>query len=152
MYYLSIINDLQIGYKSINAIDIVNTLFNDKIWLYTRTAPHISKITKGDKFILYIAGEGRRYFHSLFEIAGDIEKINGNEIIRDDNIDIDRFFEYFVPIDNINIFKKKPLIKDIKADLKFVKDKKNYGLFLRQSVKSISKEDYDYIISKTNLK
>ena len=149
MQYLSVINDLEIGYDSINALDIVKTLYNNEVWLYTDTAPFTSKISKGDKFILYIAGKGRRYFHSSFEIAGNIEEINDDKIIDNEKIDLDRFFQYFVPINNISIFKKKPMIKDIKTDLKFIKDKKNYGLFLRQSVKRISKEDYDYIINKT---
>lgn len=150
MYYLSIINDLEIGYDSVNVLEIVKILYNNDIWLYTDTAPFTSKISKGDNFILYLAGKGRRYFHSSFEIAGDIKEINDNKIIDKDTLDIDRYFKYFVPIDNIEIFKEKPLIKDIKADLKFIKDKKNYGLFLRQSVKRISKEDYDYIMSKTD--
>lgn len=148
MHYLSIINDLQIGNKVIDASKIYRTLFDNNIWLFTKNAPFMKKINKNDKFILYLAGSQRKIFQNNFIINGEIKKIENSNLDKKINKEILKFFYYYVPIKEINDFKNNVKIKDIKENLEFITDKTNYGLFLRQSVKKINKKDYDYILSK----
>ena len=50
----------------------------------------------------------------------------------------------------LNVWSKPLYIANIKNDLDFITDKKNYGLFLRQPTKIIGKKDYEYIIQKAS--
>jgi predicted RNA-binding protein len=148
MHYLSIINDLQIGNKVIDASKIYRTLFENNIWLFTKNAPFMKKINKNDQFILYLAGSQRKIFQNSFIINGEIKKIENSNLVEKIDKEILKFFYYYVPIKEIHDFKNNVKIKDIKENLEFITDKTNYGLFLRQSVKKINKKDYNYILNK----
>lgn len=151
MYYLCIINDLQIGNNIINALEISKDLFNNSMWLFTKNAPFMKKINKNDKFILYLAGSNRKFFNSSFIIDGQIKKISNSNLHNNFNKNILKFFHYYVPIREINKFKNNVSILDIKNNLDFIKDKTNYGLFLRQSVKKINEKDFNYILKNQYL-
>jgi|AntRauTorckE6833_2_1112554.scaffolds.fasta_scaffold19144_3 predicted RNA-binding protein len=147
MYLINIINDLYIGGKNYDANKIKELLFNKKIWVFNSNTPFINKLKKGDKVILYLAGKGRRKFVAKYELSSS-PKVIEEEIKHLFNNNFIDFFRYYIRIKNIEEFKNKINIVDIKEDLDFIKDKKNYGLFLRQSLKKLSKKDYNYIVNK----
>lgn len=147
MYYLSIINDIQFGDKVIKVKKIVDLLFENKIWVYTSHAPHVKKLSKGDKFILYLAGDGRRYFYGSFDIETEYDEIPSNKFLGARYNNILKIFKYYTSIKNIKVFNTPLKINEIKENLNFITDKKNYGLFLRQSVKMINEQDYNYILN-----
>jgi len=52
-----------------------------------------------------------------------------------------------VDLADVEAWKTPKPIKDLLPSLNFIKDKKNYGLSLRQGVRKISEKDYNTIVS-----
>lgn len=143
MEFIFVVNDLDLGSEKFSGEEIVNELLNREIWVYSSHTPNLKKITKGSKVIIYLAGKGNRAFIGSFEISGDIIEHK----IEDRNNALLKIFKLSTPITNINWFKKRVPITDIKNSLDFIGDKKNYGLYFRQSTKVINSKDYNIIIS-----
>jgi len=143
--YMFIVNDLKIGYDDINYERIIETLFKEKEWIFPKTnVPNIDYFKKGDNVLLYVAGSGRRYFYGQFQIENSVEELKEYK---------HEFYKYFSRKINITGIKKwssKVYMKDIKDNLDLIKDKKNYGLHLRQSVRELSFKDYEFISKKYN--
>ncbi len=139
-YYIFIINDLNYVDVVYNSTTIVNVLLENSEWIFPNSnVCHIEKLKKGDIVLIYIAGQGNRYFYGKFCIAKAVAPIEKNK---------GEFYKYFsrkIEIENFEKAQRKILMKEFVSDLSFIKDKKNYGLYLRQAVKKISFEDYKLI-------
>ncbi|TMV47042.1 EVE domain-containing protein [Paenibacillus mesophilus] len=148
MHFIFVVNDMDLGSLKLNGEDIIKELLSKKIWVYSKNAPNIMKINKGSKVILYLAGKGRRSFVCSFELSDDIKENDTLEPILDESYSkLFTLFKLSSPLTNIKIFNNKVNISDIKESLDFIVDKKNYGLYFRQSTKVISEKDYDTILS-----
>ncbi len=141
--YIFIITNLEIGDKIIEHSQIVKKLFQEKEWIFPKKGvPNLNRFQKGDRVILYIAGLGNRHFYGTFKLNGTIRDIESYP---------EEFYQFFskkIDIADINLLDKKLYMKDIKDELEFIKDKKNYGLHLRQSVRAINDNDYNLILKK----
>ncbi|PAK50091.1 EVE domain-containing protein, partial [Priestia megaterium] len=127
MHYIYIINDFLVtDQDKIKAEEIVKILLNKKIWVYTPSTPNLKKMQPEDKVVVYMAGEKRKKFVGYFEIAEDINKHNFNGSTEEEEY-IFNLFPLAASIKNIQLFETPVYIKDIKNDLEFIKDKKNYG-------------------------
>lgn len=133
---------------NISALELSQLLLDNRTWIFTPNTPNIKKISSGDKVVLYIAGRNRRYFCADFSISGPIVdiKLQGKD-------ERERFvfnlFNLSCSIKDINLWKENLPIKDIKQDLEFIIDQKNWGLFFRQATKIIGEKDYNLIINKS---
>ncbi|HHU31924.1 MAG: EVE domain-containing protein [Zhaonellaceae bacterium] len=147
MYYLFIINDLSLGDRFFSGKEIADQLLANNHWVFTPTTPNIKKLNPKDKVIVYIAGKGNRYFYANFEITGEVKehalKPSGEleEVLYN-------IFPLSCQIKVLKIWDKPIDIASVKEDLKFITDKKNYGLFFRQSTKLIGEDDYNLIVNK----
>ncbi|UOY92506.1 EVE domain-containing protein [Ectobacillus sp. JY-23] len=146
MYYIYILNDFEIGNNILNAEQILDSLVGRKCWVYNSTTPNFKRINRGDKVLVYMAGVGRRNFVASFNIASDIVEKQLDLLTKEESI-LFNMFSHMVKIENINIFQKPVTIAEIKNDLEFISDKKNYGLFFRQATKRITQQDYEKVIS-----
>lgn len=142
MNYLFILNDLQIGRNTFSYDEILDTLLKNSEWIFTQLKTfNCEKFVEGDKIVLYGAGKPRRCFVGNFEIAGKVY----------DLINKEGFYKYFdkgIKIKNVEIWDKPVYIKDVKEELDFIKDKKNYGLHLRQTSRKLEEKDYNYILNR----
>ncbi|WP_432693988.1 EVE domain-containing protein [Priestia aryabhattai] len=150
MPFLHIINNFEIGYDKVEAEEIMDILFKKKVWLYNANTPNFSKINVDDKVIVYIAGAGRRYFTATFTIKSKMMKHEFQPENQTETVLLN-MFKYYCEITDIVIFKEPVNILKLKEELEFIKDKKNYGLFFRQSVKSINQRDYEKILQSVNM-
>jgi predicted RNA-binding protein len=148
MYYIFIINNIEIGNKIIKAEEILDTLLNKKIWLFNTFSPNFKKIKKDDKILVYIAGKNRRYFVGGFTITGEMVKHENESPTNHVEKMLFNLFEYSINIEKIIMFTKPINILDIKERLHFIKDKKNYGLYFRLATKLIDQRDYEFIINQ----
>ncbi|WP_158438254.1 EVE domain-containing protein [Natranaerobius thermophilus] len=140
-------NDYMLGDQVIPGKEIVDKLLNNNIWLFHSGTPNLKKIKPKDEAIIYIAGKGNRFFYANIIVEDQIKEYSLNMDIDDKFLDM---FYLSCPIQVINIWSKPVYIHDIKEKLNFITDKKNYGLFFRQSTKIINKEDYHKIIEQGN--
>ncbi len=150
MYYLFIVNNYYIGGEETKGRVIVDILLKRNYWLFNRTTANLKRIKPADEVIIYVAGKNSRYFYANIMIAGLIE----DATIKPSNKTEESLFEIFplgCPVTVLNVWSNPLYMANIKNDLNFIKDKKNYGLFLRQPTKIISKQDYEYIIDKATV-
>jgi predicted RNA-binding protein len=152
MYWMFILNDLGSSNTVILAQDIADYLLGKKDWQYTPVTPNISKINKDDRVLIYLAGKERRYFYAEFEIQEQVKPLNavstqGLEWEEDFN----SIFKLSSPIDKVEKF-KQPIILDeaLRNQLSFIGDKKNWGLYFRQEIRSLSEQDYQIIVDSNS--
>ncbi|MFZ5596752.1 MAG: hypothetical protein ACOY31_07035 [Bacillota bacterium] len=146
MPFIFIVNDISLGKNIISAPQVVNSLLDRSIWLFNPIAPKLKEIKENEKILVYIAGKGRRYFYADFEIAGQVQELTSIE-----NLQIEKLtglFSLFCSIRDIKRWQKPLRIEDIKEELEFIVDQKNWGLFFRQSIKKISINDFNFIINQ----
>ncbi len=149
MYFIFIVNDFPIGDKLYKGKEIVDILIKNKHWVFNQASPNLSKISPGEEAVVYIAGKGNRLFYANLRITGDLKEINPNKLADEP------FYNMFLtecPISTKNIWNSPLSITEVKDKLNFITDKKNYGLFLRQSNRIIEKSDYEYIVKMANKK
>lgn len=147
MYYLFVVNNYPLGYEEIKGKVIVDTLLKKNYWLFSNTAANIKRIKPTDEVIVYIAGKEGRYFYANIMITELIEDATLKPTNETEE-SLLKMFPLGCSIKVLNVWSKPLYISDVKHGLDFVTDKKNYGLFLRQSTKVIGKHDYEYIIEK----
>ncbi|MGL5723627.1 hypothetical protein [Cetobacterium sp.] len=140
--YIFIVNDIIYPKQTFYAKDTIKLLFDEKIWLFKEShVPHMKNLKKDDEIILYVAGANRRYFYCTFILDSSIELFNKK------NQKLYTLFSNYVKIKDIKYFNEKIYLKPMVANLKFIKDKKNYGLFFRGAVRKITDDDYNQITS-----
>ena len=149
MYWMFIINDLAINNLVLSAEKIAEYLLQNEVWQYTPMTPNAKKITKGDKVLIYLAGRERRYFYATFEIK---EPINLPNIKLEQNgkwEDVfNQMFKLNSPICSVEKFKEKIYLdEELRARLSFIVDKKNWGLYFRQGIRTLSEKDYKVIMN-----
>lgn len=153
MYYQFVMNDITNESITINVEEIIFELFSKKLWLFKDKYPlnrQIIKLNPGDKVLLYVAGDGRKYYIAKFEIGSKVEEIElfKNQI----NEDIYNLFNYGIAIKNIETFDTKVPVKEILSKLLFINDEKNWGLFFRHTIKRIPEADYYKILGYSKKK
>ena len=144
-----IVNDLRIGNFVISAEDIAKKMLQYRVWRYSKSAPNIKKIEKGDSVLVYLAGKERGYFFASFRLVDYICAATSNKNSETMwSKDLDSLFPLLSLIDNIQIY-DSPIIlnEELRTKLEFIVDKKNWGLHFRQSIRTLPERDADIITS-----
>jgi predicted RNA-binding protein len=142
MYYIFIINNIELGESVWMAEKIMEFLLENNKWAFSSSAPHLKHLHKDDRVVVYLAGKGNRFFAADFTIASKPyeAKLDPNEQ------DWLAIFPIRIEIKNIKLWAERLPIGDVIAQLDFINDKKNYGLYFRQSTKSIDEKDFSLIV------
>ena len=111
---------------------ILSTLIKDKRWSIGYHTGFRKKLKKDDQILLYLSGKNNMKFFA-------------SGILDSECVCESKFYSY-VSIRNIKIFKKEIFIKPIIKKLKFIKNKKYWGLYMQNGIVKISKRDYNTII------
>ena len=147
MNYIFIVNHVMFNEEIVPGGEIAKKLFDKKMWLFSYSTPNIKKIKPGDNVLLYIAGYNNKFFGANFKIDGQITEHD----LKSQNKFESYFYNIFplgCKITNINIWDNLLSIYDVKEELEFIKDKKNWGLFFRQATKVINDNDYKLIMQE----
>lgn len=142
MYYIFFINNVEFGEKFYTATDIMSYLLENRIWALSFTAPNLKKMDEGDKVVVYLAGRENRFFTADFTIASKPYEANPLS----DDPEWLSMFPIRINIRDIKLWTEKLPIGDVIGQLDFIKDKKNYGLYFRQSTRIIDAEDFAKIV------
>lgn len=143
-YYIFIANSVEFE-PFTKGEDIAKVLAGRGMWLASRFTPFRRLYKAGDHVLLYVAGRGARYFIGDAEIGGHIEDANAEDIATAEALGLDGFREK-IPLSKAAIWKESVPIKPLVEKLSFIKDKRNYGLHLRQAATRINREDYDRLM------
>ena len=149
VYYLFIVNDFEVGTEAFKGKVIADTLLEKMRWVFTYSTPNVKKIKPKDRVLIYVAGKGNRYFYTNIEILDDIEEVKLTPSNSLEKMLYD-MFPLSCNIRVIDIWEKPVMIAEVIDALGFISDKKNYGLFFRQSTKVIPEKDYNLIVEMGN--
>lgn len=147
MYWIFIVNDLLLGDITLSADDITTYLLKSSNWQYSKFAPNINKLKKGDTVLVYLAGKGRRYFVASFTLNGCISILpNTEDVISDWELEFNRLYQLTSPIDNIQVYNNPiDLNEKLRTRLDFIVDKKNWGLYFRLGIRALPEKDFETI-------
>ncbi len=112
--------------------DLQNRLSENKWPIYKHT-PNKSNTSIGDVLIFYVGG---------LRIS---KCFIGSAVIASDLMQVDTL-NYYLMIRDIRIWKKSVLMYDVVNDLLFIKNKANWGAYLRSGMIRITSEDYESIL------
>jgi len=144
MYYIFFINNIELGERVWNAEEIMNFLLENNLWAFSINAPNLKYFDKGDRVVIYLAGRGNRLFAADFTIASKPYEVKPEP----NEPDWLGMFPIRIDIENVKLWAERLPIGDVLAQLDFIKDKKNYGLYFRQSSRVIEEKDFSLVISE----
>jgi hypothetical protein len=99
-------------------------------WHIGKGTQNRKKIKKGDKVILYQAGEGGRSFVGDAVLASDLQPPSEEELFG------------FVLISQLHIWKKSLPLSKIRKKLAFQKKKNEWQGYFQMAIRSIPEQDY----------
>lgn len=141
-YYAVVVNDILINDQKIMYDEIIDKLFLKNTWVF-KTKNYIEKIKNGDKFVIYLSGPERKYFYGGFCIDGEITPTLVNQE------DLFQNFKYECKINDIFLLKTPMFVNDIKLNLEFIKNKKNYGSHFQKGIAKITENDFLCIVNNS---
>lgn len=148
-HYLFVANDVPLSpTKHISARHIAKELLNRGFWAFTASAPLRGRLNYGDKILIYLAGPSRREFvakATVTQPATTVEPGCEEEAVLS-TLGLS-FMAYRVSLGDVIWFSAPIKIRPLIPQLKFISEKKNYGLHLRLPIVRIDPEDYELIVN-----
>lgn len=145
-YFILPVNNIPVSAEdNIDAITIIKRLFKEEIWPFREGSPNLTKLQINDILLIYVCGNGRRYFYGEAEIRSKYKPFNENITSITKELGV-VWMSAFIDIKPLRTFEPPIKIQPLIASLNFIKDKKNYGLHLRLPIVRITEDDYKLII------
>jgi len=144
--YILVVNDVPHATGTTKAAEIVEFLLKKRIWIFPATAPRLKELAVGDTLIVYIAGKAKVFFAEMRIESGlrPLEAALRSEV---EQLGL-AWFSYSIKISDIKRLNPPRSVRDLILRLKFVTDKKNYGLAFRQGLRRIEDADARVIVGK----
>ena len=149
MNYLVVVNDISLSGRTVWAEEIWRFLFSQGVWIFAENAPGLRHFRIGDTLIIYLAGNaGGHAFVGEAQIASDVVTLEDDlrKKVTEKGL---TWFTKAVAIKNVKAYSPTRPIQPVLSKLSFIKDKKNYGLSLRQGVRQLSDRDAKIIRTRT---
>ena len=142
MHYVFFINNIELGEIASSAKEIMNFLLENNLWAFSFNAPNLKYLNYGDRAVVYLAGRGNRCFAANFTIASKPYEVKSEP----NQPNWLTLFPIRIDIKDISSWTEALPIGDVLALLDFIKNKKNYGFYFRQSTKLIEEKDFFLIL------
>ncbi|NLJ80659.1 MAG: hypothetical protein GX335_06525 [Firmicutes bacterium] len=144
-YFMVIINNIEFENEVLTAPKIAYSLLDQGIWLFSSHTAKVKTLEAGDKIVIYAAGRGNRFFLGSFALKTKPEPSECGPA------GLERLVKLFAlrsEIKEISRWAEPKPMADLLENLSFIKDKRNYGLYLRQGLRVLSEEDYQVIVNE----
>jgi hypothetical protein len=125
--------------------DVVETLARNNVWLASRYTPYRRVYKYGDRVLLYSAGPKARYFLGDAVVSGPVTETTEKEKQIAHRLGLEGFEER-IPLEAVHLWENPLPLKPLVNRLQFIKDKKNWGLNLRNAAARIPEEDFQLIL------
>ena len=133
-----------------SARDIVRALAERNLWLASRFTPFRRAYKAGDRVLLYASGVGHRCIMADGTIAGPVAEATAEDKRVAEELGLEGFAER-IPLREVRLWNDPLPMKPLVDELRFVKDKKNWGLGLRQAAVRLPIEDFDVLMKSAGL-
>jgi len=143
-YYLLVVNDVAHEDGVTRGAEILEFLLSRRVWIFPPYAPHLKRINPGDLLIIYLASKTRAFVAEAgvestpIPLEGELlDKVRGMHL---------SWFDRFVRLGKVRKFPRPRPIVDLVPRLRFIADKRNYGLSLRQGIRRLDEHDARLIL------
>jgi predicted RNA-binding protein len=113
-----------------NSLEALEKIKEIGQWTIGARSRYKERLAKGDKAVIYSAGDEKAFVGSLAISSSLIDEKAG----------------YSVKIERLNIWHARPKITDLLDKLTFIKNKKSYGVYLIGGLVPIPESDFKLII------
>ncbi len=104
----------------------------EKKWPVYKYTSNKSNTSTGDDIIFYVGGlRSSKYFAGTAVIASDLVQVDT--------------LNYHLIMKDVSIWKKPVLVSKVVNDLKFVKNKDNWGAYMQSGILRVTDDDYGII-------
>jgi hypothetical protein len=133
----------------ISGYEIWKILTEELVWYTTASAPYRNRIKGGDRILFYLGGRpGGGRFVAQGLCSGPV----GPLLAEDEAFLAERGITRFtgrIPLLLVIYWLDEVPLKPLVPELAFIKDKRHYGLYLRQGIVPIGEDDFDLIVSQS---
>jgi RecB family endonuclease NucS len=138
-YYIFVVSDQEWQGNPTKAIDIFTSLISKNLWGFGERTPNRKNIKENDQIVFYQAGsEGQKFLGTAIYVKQTTSKDGDNSLI--DN-------PYVVILKDPDVWKESKDLHPLIQNLDFIVNKEKWGVYFQGGVKSISKRDYEVIVS-----
>lgn len=132
----------------IDSIEIYRQRMLDKFWGLGERTAHRESLRKGDKIIFYVG-----YPYTFFAGCAVLDSIAFLRT-KEHNIKYGHGKEFFqsaygVYLDEVDIWQKPILVRNIAQGLDFIKKPKIWGAYLQGGIREITQHDFNTVIQKS---
>ncbi|MEM0205188.1 MAG: EVE domain-containing protein [Nitrososphaerota archaeon] len=145
-YWILIAKDHNYDGSIVSAITIIKNRVEHKFWILNKNTPGIKRLKPGDKAVFYAASFEGKGFCGWGELSTEPHPLTPDQ----------RFyafgkpsmlFDFAVDFKIAEFWPKLKPIEKLASVLSFLKDKSNYIRCFRGSIRAITQEDFEHIIS-----
>jgi len=147
-HYLFVVGE-QLGAegKDIPSSEVFERLIRTRHWFLSQHTPFRNAYSAGDRALFYLAGAGHRHFAAVATIAAGPLPIARPEKELLSQLGL-YGYDLRLPLKHIRRFHKRVAMAALADRLEFIKDKRNYGLNLRQGAVRVSEKDFEFVLNQ----
>lgn len=146
-YWIFIVKDHKFNDSIVSALTVVKNRVEHKFWTLNKKAPYIKRLSVGDKVVFYATGIEGRGFCGRGELATRPHPLTPDQrfyLIGKPSM----LFDLAVEFSYAECWSKIKPIEEFVGKLSFLKGRDDYTRCFRGSIKAISPEDYEIIVSE----
>lgn len=133
--------------KNIPSSEVFERLIGTRHWFLSQHTPFRNAYSAGDSALFYLAGPGHRHFAAVATMAASPSPIAQPEKELLSKLGL-YGYDLRLPLKHIDCFPKRVAMAVLADRLEFIKDKRNYGLNLRQGAVRVSEKDFGFVLSQ----
>lgn len=143
--FIMIASHLYLDDRVLRSEVVFETLVQRNAWYLSAVTPYRDEYASDDRLAFYLGGAGNRYFAGAAAVSSTPVPVSSDDVTVLKSLGIP-WFDLRLPLKDISIWPTPRMMVALKEQLLFIKDKRNYGLYLRHGARRISDEDYHTIV------
>ncbi|ACA60018.1 EVE domain-containing protein [Candidatus Desulforudis audaxviator] len=148
-HFVFVATPVQSDKGRISSYEIWKVLTEKLVWYTTASAPYRNRIKGGDRIVFYLGGRpGGGSFVAQGLCSGPVAPVTAEDGAFLAEMGITRFSSR-IPLLLVIYWLDEVPLKPLVPALTFIRDKKHYGLYLRQGIVPIGQEDFDLIVTQS---
>lgn len=146
-HWIFVVKDHKLEDSIVSALTVVKNRVEHKFWMLNKNTPGIKKLDVGDRVVFYATGIEGRGFCGRAELSSKPHPLTPSQrlyLLGKPSI----LFDMAVDFSHAEYWQKIKPVEDFVNELSFLRGREGYKKVFRGSIKAITPEDYEIIVSK----
>lgn len=146
-YLIANVNKLEAKGRTYTPETILGVLLERRLWQLNEKAANRKALQPGDLLVFYVGGPKRRHFIGTAEVASEVRELADADKGLFDGESLP-FIDLAFDLKKVRLWKKPKPAAELLESLSFIEPRlrQYWGLYFRQALRQISKEDYETIV------